>query len=207
MKTYLMNIPETLRGISNKLDVKAALCDKSWIVFNEDGVRLLFIFENDGSLIVSKNGVVSRQKWSYIKANSTVLIEDAQQAFLLHPVFLDDVIFALQQDGTQHHLFMIDENKQDRLSLLTINSIIQYFKNKENQNKDIIEPSSNIRIVETEKQKKERIAREQREEKRIVKAMADFNKELPRNNDKDTTTAVLVLVSIILIFLALLTEW
>ena len=198
-----MNIPEILRCKSNEMDVKAALFRSSWVVFNEDNVRLLYIFENDGSLIVSKNGVVSRQKWSYIKANSTILIENAQQAFLFHPAFLDDVIFALQQDGTQHHLFMIDERKQDKLFLLTMNSLIQYFKTIEKQSKDKIESSSNNRIVETEKQKKERIARDQREGARILRAMSDFNNE----SNKDYTTAVAVVLIIILMLFATLYEW
>ena len=166
MKTYIMTIPEILKGISNSLDITATFCNKGWIVFNDEGVRLLFIFQDDGALIVSRNGVVSKQKWSFIKANSTLLIEDEKQAFLLHPVFIDNVIFALQQDGTQHHLFMIDENKEKELQLLTYQSVIKYFKTKEESVKaNPIKIEAPIVDVEHPKSNNELLTRKEQREK------------------------------------------
>lgn len=34
-----MNIPTVLKGISKTLDVTATICNKSWIVFNDEGIR------------------------------------------------------------------------------------------------------------------------------------------------------------------------
>lgn len=159
-----MKIPEILKGISNTLDITAALCDKSWIVFNDEGVKLLFIFESDGSLIVSRNGVVSKQKWTYIKANSSLLIEDGVQAFLLHPAFIDNVIFALQQDGTEHHLFMIDEKQKDVLPLSTLHSLKQYFIIKEEK----IKAERELKLqIELKRQEEERIKQEENDRERI----------------------------------------
>lgn len=45
MKTYLMSIPDSIKGISDKLNVKALLCDKSWVIYNDDGIKIVFIFE------------------------------------------------------------------------------------------------------------------------------------------------------------------
>lgn len=171
MKTYLMKIPEILKGISNTLDITATLCDKVWILFNDEGIRVLFIFERDGTLIVSKNGVVSKQKWSYIKANSTLLIEDAQQAFLLHPVFVDNVIFALKQDGTEHHLFMIDEQQSNVLSLSSLSSLSQYFEQKKVKREkqieqlELDEAEEEYRKNEEAKANQLRLAEEQRKQK------------------------------------------
>lgn len=128
-----MKIPEILKGISETLDITATLCDKSWVVFNDEGVKILFIFERDGTLIVSRNGVVSKQRWSYIKATKAILIDNAQQSFLLHPAFIDNVIFALNQDGTQHHLFMIDEGQAEQFQMLTLARLQQYFESKVEQ--------------------------------------------------------------------------
>lgn len=133
MKTYLMKIPEILKGISETLDITATLCDKSWVVFNDEGVKILFIFERDGTLIVSRNGVVSKQRWSYIQATKAILIDNAQQSFLLHPAFIDNVVFALNQDGTQHHLFMIDEGQIGQFPMLTLAVLHQYFESKVEQ--------------------------------------------------------------------------
>lgn len=151
-----MRIPDILRGVSETLDVAATLCDRSWVVFNDDGVKILFIFERDGTLIVSKNGVVSRQSWSYIKATKAILIDNAEQSFLLHPAFIDNVIFALQQDGTEHHLFMIDEVQIDRIPQLTLNALNQYFTSKVRQIEE--EEESRIRQIEVRREK-ERIRR------------------------------------------------
>ena len=133
MKTYLMRIPEILKGISETLDITATLCDKSWVVFNDEGVKILFIFERDGTLIVSRNGVVSKQRWSYIQATKAILIDNAQQSFLLHPAFIDNVVFALNQDGTQHHLFMIDEGQIDKFPQFTLDILNKYFISKVQQ--------------------------------------------------------------------------
>jgi hypothetical protein len=130
MKTYLMRIPEILKGISETLDITATLCDRSWVVFNDEGVKILFIFERDGTLIVSRNGVVSKQKWSYIKEAKAILIDNVEQSFLLHPAFIDNVIFALNQDGTQHHLFMIDQGQVEQFTKLTLAVLHQYFETK-----------------------------------------------------------------------------
>lgn len=204
-----MNIPEILRGRSNELDVKAALCRTSWMVFNEDNIRLLFIFENDGSLIVSKNGVVSRQRWSYIRANSTVLIEDVQQqAFLFHPAFIDNVIFALQQDGTQHYLFMIDERQQERLSLSTLQSLNQYLTVKADTFREIgcdgcTAPQPANPQIETDeerkKREKERRENESKEEVRRLREQVielEISKELsPLLNDYEKKYKIVSVIS------------
>ena len=66
MKTYLMSIPDSIKGVSDKLNVKALLCDKSWVIYNDDGIKIVFIFEKNGSIIISQNGVVEKAKWEYV---------------------------------------------------------------------------------------------------------------------------------------------
>ena len=52
MKTFLLDIPDRFRRFDEQLDVKALLCNKSWQVFNDSGVKEIYIFQEDGSLII-----------------------------------------------------------------------------------------------------------------------------------------------------------
>lgn len=116
MKTFLLSIPQRLRLKSQELDVQAALCDKSWTVFNDEGVKQLFIFLPDGTLLITTNGIVYNSTWKYISANQSIVITSDEKSVMFHPAFLDDVVFALQQDGESSCLFMIDE--RNRMSFL-----------------------------------------------------------------------------------------
>ena len=69
MKTYLFNAINRYKKLSEELDVKAILCDKSWWVFNDSGEKELYIFNTDGNLIISISGKVSNGTWQYIAAN------------------------------------------------------------------------------------------------------------------------------------------
>ena len=55
MKTFLLNIPNDIKNWNNSLDAKALLCSQSWNVFNDEGVKEVYIFKNDGTLIASHN--------------------------------------------------------------------------------------------------------------------------------------------------------
>ncbi|MBR2443451.1 MAG: hypothetical protein IKB19_04040 [Rikenellaceae bacterium] len=136
MKTYLMNIPKILKGIDAKIDITAMLCDKSWIVFNDEGVKIVYIFRRDGTMLASKSGIVVTSKWEYLAANSSLLISSDNETMMFHPTFIDDVIFALQLDGTDSYMFMIDEPMQKKFLLQTISVLEQYFAEKEQKIKE-----------------------------------------------------------------------
>lgn len=162
MKTYIMSIPDTIIGIGEKLNITSLLCNKSWIVFNEEGVKTLYIFDKDGSLIISNNGLASNSHWKYIKANKTILIEDDGRSFLLHPTFINEAIFILQQDGTQQYLFLIDEKKGEQLLLNSLSAINNYVKDLapqpySNNDREIIQ-------IEDQRKQREKIAEEFQDE-------------------------------------------
>ena len=110
MKAYLLDIPNKYHRFSKNLDVKAILCNKSWLVFNDSGDKELYIFQENGSLITSVNGSVINATWQYISANNSLVISFKEQSYMLHPSFKDDVIFVLQLDGTEKFAFMIDNS-------------------------------------------------------------------------------------------------
>ena len=131
MKTFLLNIPQRLKLKSQELDAQAALCDKPWTVFNDEGVKQLFIFQPDGTLLITTNGIVSNSTWKYISANRSIIITSDNKSVMFHPAFLDDVVFALQQDGEGSSLFMIDENNSQSFSPKNLTELGAYFSNKE----------------------------------------------------------------------------
>lgn len=203
MKTYLMSIPDSIKGVSDKLNVKALLCDKSWVIYNDDGIKIVFIFEKNGSIIISQNGVVVKAKWEYVKANKSILIENNGQTLLLHPTFVDDILFIMQQDGTNLHIVMIDEKEVERLMLKTLEAINKYLVNVSNQhNTDDIEQKRKEQI---EKQKEEQLLREQayKETKdEIESSTAELKRQRKISNIIIVITVICIIISIFLTLLS-----
>ena len=69
MKTYLFDTFNRYKRFSEELDAKTILCNKSWWVFNDSEEKELYIFNTDGSLIISVSGKVTNATWKYIPAN------------------------------------------------------------------------------------------------------------------------------------------
>ena len=96
MKTYLFDTFNRYKRFSEELDAKTILCNKSWWVFNDSGEKEVYIFNTDGSLIISVSGKVTNATWKYIPANKSVIISGNNQSYMVHPAFYDNMIFALQ---------------------------------------------------------------------------------------------------------------
>lgn len=137
MKAYLYSIPKLIKNVSQSLDAQSILCDKSWVLFNDAGVKQLFIFQKDGTLLVVTNGVVTESSWKYLPVNNSIIIKTGEESMMFHPAFIDDAVFALQQDGDQSCLFMIDEKNKFSFLPQSFTELEQYFFPKE---KTAIEP-------------------------------------------------------------------
>lgn len=130
MKTYLLNIKDQLHNWSLTLDARSVLCSKSWLVFNEDGQKEVFIFQKDGTLIISVDGHATTAQWKYIAVNGSVLITTADgTSFMMNPVMYDDKVFTLQLDGTQEFAFLIDQREMQRLCLENLERLNLYITN------------------------------------------------------------------------------
>ena len=158
MKTYLLDSINRLKRYSESLDATTIICNKTWIVFNDSGIKETYIFQEDGDLIISNNGVVTDGKWKYITSNRSLIISGNNQKYMLHPEFFDGVVFALQLDGTKEYSFMIDEANVDAFAPKTRNELLDYFDNR-------------IRIEEKKEkaeQKLIRLEQKRKEEERII---------------------------------------
>lgn len=134
MKTFIINIPNEIRNWSNKLDAQAILTSRSWIVFNDEGVKEVYIFRKDGSLIASHNGKVTKAKWEYIAINTSIMIEIPDgDTYMLKPSFYDEKVFMLQVDGTEKFSLMIDENHAKKLALESLQKVEKYIAVKDAQ--------------------------------------------------------------------------
>lgn len=140
MKTYLLDILNRYNRFSENLDVRTVLCNKSWLIFNDSGEKELYIFQDNGSLFASINGNVTNATWQYISANKSLLISFKEQSYMLHPSFIDNAIFALQQDGTERFLFMINEEQCNSFypkSLKELNSYFEVLERRKSEEEEL----------------------------------------------------------------------
>ena len=118
MKTFLLNIPNEIRNWNNSLDAKALLCSQSWNVFNDEGIKEVYIFQNDGTLIASHNGKVTKAKWEYIPQNTSLIIENlGADIYMMKPVCYDEKVLTLQVDGTNNFALLINDKYVQLLML------------------------------------------------------------------------------------------
>lgn len=166
MKTYLFESFNRYKRFSESLDVKAILCNKSWRIFNDSGEKEVYIFQEDGSLIISLNGRVTVASWQYIPANKSLIISSKEQSYMLHPTFKDNVIFALQVDGTEQYSFMIDESQCSSFQPKSFSELQLYFQKQEEEEQRKIE-IEHQRLLQLEHA--EKVQRESRNSDNVVK--------------------------------------
>ena len=130
MKTYLLDILNKFQRFGENLDVKTILCNKAWLIFNDSGDKEVYIFQEDGTLLVSVNGEVSNATWQYVSANKSLIISSDGHSYMLRPSFMDDVIFVLQQDGTNKFAFMIHEEQSKHFHPKSLAELNAYFEEK-----------------------------------------------------------------------------
>lgn len=146
MKTYLFETLNRYKRFSESLDAKAVLSNKAWIVFYDEGEKQVYIFQEDGTVLITTNGIGSVKTWKYIPAIKSILINGEDNSFvMLRTAFVDENILAFQLDGTDRYAFMIDENNKALFAPKTLEELNTYLVDKldtekqkqiEQQNKD-----------------------------------------------------------------------
>ena len=63
MKTYLFETLNRYKRFSESLDAKAVLSNKAWVVFNDEGEKQVYIFQEDGTVLITTNGIGSVKTW------------------------------------------------------------------------------------------------------------------------------------------------
>ena len=155
MKTYLFDTFNRYKRFSDKLDVQAILCNKSWWVFNDLGEKELYIFQTNGNLIISISGRVSNAKWEYISANRSIIITGHDQSYMVHPAFVDNIILVFQVDGTNEYAFLIAEYNLDTFYPQSLTELKEYFISKELQYIEEQQEQERIRVQQIEQKKRQ----------------------------------------------------
>lgn len=158
MKTFLLDSFNRYKRFSEELDVKTILCNKSWLIFNDSGDKELYVFQEDGTLIASVNGNVTNAKWQYVPANKSLVVSFKEQSYMFHPSFINNVIFALQQDGTERFAFMINEEQSESFYPKSLKELNNYFEGIERKR------------IEAEEQEKRWLIEQQRKEQQRIEA-------------------------------------
>lgn len=166
MKTFLLDIADRFRRFDEQLDVKALLCNKSWQVFNDSGVKEIYIFQEDGSLIISLNGKVNRATWQYIPANRSLIINSDNESYMLRPFFQDENLFTLQLDGTREYSFLINEAQRTSFPVESLSDLKFYLEHKEE------------RLHQIQVEKERQLALQQREEELRKKKRSERKERL-----------------------------
>ena len=183
MKAFLFNSLNRFRRYSEELDtmaeIRQCLCGKAWLMFNDSGDKEVYIFQEDGRLIISINGNITRGSWEYLSVNNSIAISASNQAYMVHPAFLDNILFALQVDGTENYAFLIDQNNAQDFAPRSLDDLHEYFRQKEQKR---IEEENRIKeeqrlaeLKRIEEEKKEREHKEQK--KRMVRLVEKIYKD------------------------------
>lgn len=168
MKTYLFNAINRYKRFSEELDAKTILCNKAWWVFNDSGEKEIYIFNTDGTLIISVSGRVTNATWLYVSANKSLVISGDNQSYMVRPVFYDNMVFALQIDGTNECVFFIDENNLSNIQVRSLSDLNRYFDEKEKQELQKEEQNRQAALqAQIEEQKNRKQKEEEAEKNRI----------------------------------------
>ena len=132
MKAFLFDLINKLRRTSNTLDAKAILCNKTWRVFSDTDEKEVYIFMEDGKLVISVNGVAVIGSWMYIPANHSLVISGNNQNFLVHPIICNNVL-ALALDGSNQCCFLLDSTKDELDNINSLKSIESYINKYANK--------------------------------------------------------------------------
>lgn len=175
MKTFLLDIAERFRRFDEQLDVKTLLCNKLWQVFNDSGSKEVYIFQEDGSLIISVDGRVTKANWQYIAANRSLLIEVTEQSYMLRPFFQDNFLFTLQLDGTREFSFLMNEKQMKSFPIQSLSDLTLYLQNKE---QFLLEQEKRRWAIEQKAKEEELAFQRKQEEERRQKEEKEKTKQL-----------------------------
>lgn len=154
MKAYLKNIPVRLRNFNKLIDAKTYLCDKPWVVLNDGQTKELYIFRNNGDLILTRNGIAQIGHYTILPVDK-ILIDIDGNNYLFNPLISkQNEVLALKLDGNEQYSFLIDEQSNLYNDIKTFSDFEQMLLAQER------------RQIEVERKEAERKAKENEEKEK-----------------------------------------
>lgn len=130
MKTYIINELDSYNIFGKSLDIKNVFCRNSWLIFNESNEKEVYIFKQDHTLITSLNGNVKLAQWEFIATNESIILSLNNNSYMFHIHIIDNDIIALQLDGTNEYLILINENITKDIIYKDLSYILKLIKEK-----------------------------------------------------------------------------
>lgn len=113
MKTFISDLIPKIQKFSQKLDDITLLSNQHWVVIDQlTSTKTVYIFRQNGELLISTNGKVNKAKWEYLGHNS-LLIDIDNESYLFKPDIFDENILALKIDSKNEYALLINESKFD----------------------------------------------------------------------------------------------
>lgn len=137
MKTFIYDKIERLKKFKLTIDVKSALCRTPWLVPNDEGKRIEYIFKHDGTIVMSTNGIVSYGGWTFEPLIMALFIKCNDVTMNFKPIFYDDNLLALNLDGTNSLLFLVNQVSQVYVNSIDYKKSVAYLDEKEQENNTI----------------------------------------------------------------------
>lgn len=100
-------------------------------MFNDSGEKEIYKFREDGTVLISVNGIGSESRWKFDPVDNSVEINADGRIYTFIAAFVEGVVFALQLDGTDEYTFLIDQANQSSFTPKTKSELIGYFDRKE----------------------------------------------------------------------------
>ena len=147
MKYFLLNSIKRIKQYSQQLDAESVLSNKSWYVFSDTGEKIVFMFRSNAELLIVVNGKVNKGKWELLP-NKALLIDMGSESYLYNSAFVENQLLALNLDGANDCLIMIEEGLKNQLALNSVDKIDKYLENKY-----IIQPELELRRKKEEEEK------------------------------------------------------
>ena len=88
MQAYISKLLPRLAAFSQTLDRKESFIEKPWVLMDEKGNKTQYIFNRDGRLLISVNGIGFKGKWEYIKGANSLWLEIEDKKYMLKQGFI-----------------------------------------------------------------------------------------------------------------------
>lgn len=111
MNDFLKSWIPKLKSYSAELDSLSKLYNQPWVLLNEQDDFVKIIFQPEGKLIVSKNGVVSDGSWQLLQTAQSLLLEIGSQKRLYNHQFVDDGLLIMKLDGSDDDFFVLTNQR------------------------------------------------------------------------------------------------
>lgn len=138
MKDLLNKIFNRIKTSGSTIIDTNYLRDNSWFHVTQDinHVKTVYIFRNNGDLLVSRNGEITKAKWENLTHSTNSLIIDiADKSQLFNILYLTSEYLVIQKDGTDSiEVFIKQQRYQSKLPKELAENTIEFVFRDLNEN-------------------------------------------------------------------------